>query len=80
MQYWTYCSEGHDSDKAEGETKGGVPVQKVRADAERYEDEHDVQPGAKKKESEGGEIGRFALRLEDVHERGGSRGATIAIR
>ena len=68
MQYWTYCSEGHDSDKAEGKTKGGVPVQEMRADAQRDEDEHDIQPRAKEEESEGGEIGRFAFRLDDFYD------------
>lgn len=64
----TYCGQGHNRDKAEAKAEGGIPVQEVREEAERDEDEEDVDIGAKEEELVGLQPGRLSFSAEGVSE------------
>lgn len=64
----TYCGQGHNRDEAEAKAQGGIPVQEVREEAERDEDEQDVQIRAKEEELVRLQPRRLALGAEGVGE------------
>lgn len=47
-----YRSKWDDGHETESERNGGIPAGKMGQYAERYEDQEDVEPGAKEEESE----------------------------
>lgn len=64
----TYRGQGHNRDEAEAKAQGGIPVQEVREEAERDEDEEDVHIGAKEEELVRLQPRRLAFGAEGVSE------------
>ena len=62
----TYSSQRHDRDEAEREPECSIPVKEVRDEAERNEEEEDIEIGAEEEELVGREPGRLVFDVEGV--------------